>query len=431
MEKLPEVDGKCPSCHKDNRLRSNGNSALPSCCLTQGGGYIVGRSLGRGGFGITYVGKGITNGSKVAIKEYFPASISERASDGYNIRSTGDKEYEVFEEGKQKALVEARTIVRMGDIPNVVRVYNCFRENNTVYIIMEYVDGETLSHRVEKKGAMKWEQGWAVMHPIAMALESIHRRAYVHQDVSPDNVMIRKEDGQSILLDFGAASGIIADGQKHDNVRKDGYAALEQYQDYSRIDGRTDEYAWSATLYYALTGKRPPSATQRSHDAQALIEPRKLHAKMSKETQSVLLRGMAVNPQQRYESMNSLVSALKSAQGHRTGKTHPGLVAAIATFSVAAVLVLSVGLMPDTPGMVRTHVDIPVYDRPNGQEILRLPEEGFFSVLGREKNQGKIWYRVGISTDHELKLFYVSSDHVEVLNSETGKSMIRPYQIQQ
>ena len=101
------------------------------------------------------------------------------------------------------------------------------------------------------------------MKPIGTALGQLHGLNLIHRDISPDNIMIRKDNDQSVLLDFGAASGIVAEGQESVTALKDGYAPLEQYNR-SGINGRADEYAWSATLWYMLTGIKPPSAQQRA-----------------------------------------------------------------------------------------------------------------------------------------------------------------------
>ena len=274
MSQLPEPDGVCPVCGKSNSERLNGAGELPFCLLA--GKYLVGHAMARGGFGLTYVGLDQTDGRRVAVKEFFPAGIAERAEDGIHVRPAGAEMAEAFEEGKRKALQEAGTIARAQDVEGVVRVYDCLTRNNTVYIVMEYIDGKTYAALTAQNGPAKWQELWPRMRPVALALDELHRKNLIHRDISPDNIMVRDADGSCVLLDFGAASGKIAANQEHSKVLKDGYAAIEQYQDHAVIDGRADEYAFCATLYYLLTGERAPGAQQRKYQDGKLKLPLRL-----------------------------------------------------------------------------------------------------------------------------------------------------------
>ncbi len=308
MHELPEVDGKCPVCGADNLERRNGGGELPFCRLA--GKYLVGHAIARGGFGITYVGLDETENRRVAVKEYFPAGYAERREDGIHVRSAGPDADEAFETGKMKALQEAGTIARVQDVPGVVRVYDCFTRNNTVYIIMEFIDGKTYSALIEKNGPEKWQELWPRLRPIAEALARMHQINLIHRDISPDNLMVREEDGSCVLLDFGAASGKIMANQEHAKVLKDGYAAMEQYQDRGEINGRADEYSFCATLYYLLTGERPPTPQQRRYQDAKLRLPIRLNKEMPDKARAALVRGMSVRQEDRYPDMEELIFSL-------------------------------------------------------------------------------------------------------------------------
>lgn len=342
MNKLPAPDAACKACGRDNKTRKNDEGELPFALLA--GKYLIGRALGRGGFGITYVGMNVLLQKRVAIKEYFPADIAQRAADGINVQPVSAETAGQFEAGKQKALEEARIIARVEDIPNVVGVYDCFGRNNTVYIIMEFIEGETFTSYAARKGPAGWKEIWPRMKPVGTALGRLHSLNLIHRDVSPDNIMIRKDNGESVLLDFGGASGVVAEGQESVTALKDGYAPLEQYNR-TGINGRADEYAWSATLWYMLTGVKPPSAQQRAAQQINPRFPHKYRRKVPEPVRKALLKGMAVRQEDRYPTMEKLVAALDD------GDVAPSLTMKIlagtaAVFFLIAVLAIIVGILP-------------------------------------------------------------------------------------
>ncbi len=326
MKPLPSPDGICPACGKNNSVRRNSNGELPPANLANK--FFIGRALGRGGFGITYVGMHCNLGTRVAVKEYFPADISRRAADGIRIEASSPEYTEMFEQGKRKALAEARIIARVQNVPDVVRIYDCFSRNNTVYIIMEYVEGETFADLVSRMGPLRWGEVWPVMRPMGAALDALHGQNLVHRDISPDNIMIRKDNGRAVLLDFGAASATIREGQEREKVLKEGYAAPEQYQDQAGIDGRADIYSWAATLYFTLTGERPPAASQRRFGDGELPWKRK-KGDISRAVRDALARGMAITKEERYSTAGELTAALDSARERKSPWRAAGIAAAV------------------------------------------------------------------------------------------------------
>ncbi len=341
MNRLTSADNTCKVCGKDNRIRKNNEGELPFALLA--GKYLIGHALGRGGFGITYIGLNILLGKRVAIKEYYPADISIRDTDGINVRPLSEETRQQFEAGKQRALEEARIIARVENVTNVVGIYDCFGRNNTVYIIMEYIEGETFASYAARKGPLHWKEIWPLMKPVGTALGQMHRLGLIHRDISPDNIMIRKDNDDSVLLDFGAASNIVSKGQESVTALKDGYAPLEQYGR-NGINGRADEYAWSATLWFMLTGIRPPSAQQRNIQKKELVLPRKCRREMPEQIQKALMKGMAVQQEDRYPTMEKLVAALD------TGKI--GFSVTMKVLSGIAVLFLLIAALALTAGVL-------------------------------------------------------------------------------
>ena len=326
MSRLSSPNGICKACGRDNHRRENETGELPFALLA--GKYLVGHALGRGGFGITYVGLNVMLEKRVAIKEYFPAEIARRSADRIHVEVVSPEMTAQYEHGKQQVLEEARMIAQVQNVPNVVGIYDCFGRNNTVYIIMEFIDGESFSEYAGREGAVSWQKIWPMMRPVGVALEKLHRRGLVHRDISPDNIMVRRDDGSSVLLDFGAASAALMEGQAHPTALKDGYAAIEQYRHTEGINGRTDEYSWCATLWYMLTGTKPPSAPQRAAlGADPSVPPRAL-SHFNKAVREVLLRGMAIRQEDRYPDMEHLIRALEEA-GERPPRSRRVLWAAL------------------------------------------------------------------------------------------------------
>ena len=430
MHELPSPNGVCPICGRDNSERRNGNGELPYALLA--GKYIVGRALGRGGFGVTYVGQNVKLGKRVAIKEYFPADIAVRAPDRMTIQASSPENEAMFEEGKRKALDEARTIAMINSVPDVVRIYDCFSRNNTVYIIMEYIEGETLASRVARQGAMKWNEAWADMLPIAEALGKLHRQNLVHRDISPDNIMIHRGNGRPVLLDFGAASAKQYDGQKHGKLLKEGYAAMEQYQETSAIDGRTDEYSWSATLYYLVTGVRPANPMQRRFNEGCVRTPRKMRVRMPARAEAVLMKGMEVAPEDRYDTMEDLVEAMRAADaGGGTPRTKPAFSPWRAAGAACASLLAAVTLgstyigLRESGRMVCAPSGTQAYSEPSGTGQMTFDRDTYLRVLGTQRSGDLNWYKVCVPVDRELMVYYLSERDAEPVERARWNEEIR------
>ena len=275
------------------------------------GRYRVGEILGEGGFGITYLGHDIKLDIPVAIKEYYPFGVAVRQNtSSLDISVSRSDSSEIFRKGKESFLTEARNLGRFSDEESVVYVRDHFEANNTAYIIMEYLDGQSLKDYVEANGPMTFEQVFALLEPIMDVLDKIHAAGMIHRDVSPSNMFILK-NGKVKLLDFGTARDINADGEKSLSVvLKPGYAPVEQYQSHGAQGPWSDVYALCASIYKLITGVTPENAVNRI-SGDKLKRPSELGAEISPVEENALMAGLEVRAADRIGSMKELKSAFQ------------------------------------------------------------------------------------------------------------------------
>lgn len=270
--------------------------------------YLVGRVLGEGGFGITYIGCDLRLELKVAIKEYYPVDRATRnASASLEVTNFIGPSAKSFERGKQKFLGEAQVMARLDKQQVIVSVRDFFEINNTAYIVMEYIEGITFRELVEKKGGkIPAEELFPMVEPLFHALSIIHENGLIHRDISPDNLML--ENGKIRLLDFGCAREASRGTETMTIALKHGYAPIEQYQQKGQGPW-TDIYALSATIYYCLTGKVPPQALDRITEDELLL-PSKLGIHISPGIEKALLKGMKLQPNRRFASAEEMWRAI-------------------------------------------------------------------------------------------------------------------------
>jgi len=226
--------------------------------------YRIQRVLGQGAFGITYLALDINLDRLVAIKEYMPGQMATRAAD-LVIQPQSDEHREDFHWGLQRFVEEARTLTRF-EHPNLVRVLNVFELHGTAYMVMNYELGESLQQVLKRNRTLDERSLVGILVPLMNGLELIHGKGFVHRDIKPGNIFIRN-DGSPVLLDFGSARQTRghADPQTLTTLVSPGYAPIEQYTSKSNRQGPwTDIYGLAATLYRAISGSAPSSATDRS-----------------------------------------------------------------------------------------------------------------------------------------------------------------------
>ncbi|MFA7240276.1 MAG: serine/threonine-protein kinase [Sulfuricellaceae bacterium] len=220
------------------------------------------RVLGVGGFGITYLGKDTTLNLKVAIKEYFPNELAVR-DENLNVLPKSPDCEETYRWGLDRFLQEAQLLARFNH-PNIVRVLRFFEANDTAYMMMQYEDGESLDDKLKKAGAPPDEDYLQrILFPLLDGLKAMHDQGFLHRDIKPGNIYIRRSDGSPVLLDFGAARAQMRGNEQLTAIVTPGYAPFEQYFADGYQGPWSDIYAFGAVVYKAITGKPPPEAASR------------------------------------------------------------------------------------------------------------------------------------------------------------------------
>lgn len=302
-----ELGGYCPHCGFGEN-EEQPYLALPLGTLLNGR-YMLGKVLGVGGFGITYLGYDLTLDIKVAIKEYMPSSIATRNSDRYNVTLTGRTEDD-YRQGMENFLEEAKILAKLQNTPNIVSVQNYFKENNTAYFVMEYIDGMSLKdYLADQGGKIPYVQALAILEPIMEALVQVHALNLLHRDISPDNIYITSR-GESRLLDFGAARFALGDGKSVSVILKHGYAPEEQYSSHGNQGPWTDVYAMGATFYRCITGMLPPDSVERIR-VDALKAPSELGIIIPRHIEQAILKALAVKTEDRFPNMGALLRTLR------------------------------------------------------------------------------------------------------------------------
>lgn len=254
--------GVCTYCK-----RPAGNDAdrpaqtLPARFLLCGRQYYLGRVLGNGGFGITYLAWDQKNNRRVAVKEFFPRHLAVRGEDGIRV-IVHQQQREEFEHAKMRFQEEAQTLYELRHVPEVIDIFHLFEENGTAYYVMELLHGQDLKGYLGAKGVMSWAQLQQPVCMILRALNAVHKRQMIHRDISPDNIFML-QDGGAKLIDFGNARSYMS-ANPLTKIVKTRFAPVEQFSDDEGRQGPwTDIYSLSVTLYYALSGILPPPAAER------------------------------------------------------------------------------------------------------------------------------------------------------------------------
>lgn len=254
----------CPECGNKCSEHFAQSTELPAGTIIGGGRYMAGKSIGSGGFGITYVGRDLNINKKVLIKETFYSGIFFRNC--YNTSSSNPLEVTYqsdisFDKIISKTRKECESLSKAESLDNIVKVYDFFAENNTAYIITEFIDGVTLSNKINNSGCYKWEELYSKIKPLIQSLAELHDMGILHRDIKPANIMLKptKHSGDRfVLIDFGLAHSLSAPAAATTGLAfSPGYAPIEQ-RTFSGVEGTfIDVYSLAATIYFALTGETP------------------------------------------------------------------------------------------------------------------------------------------------------------------------------
>lgn len=305
-------NGVCAKCGFDmNGYTVMPHHLVPGTLVKQR--YKIGRVLGEGGFGITYIGIDTVLNLKVAIKEFYMSGYVNRNHDASpNVFATLGTHRDTFEKNREKFLNEARVLAQFYGEAGIVGVRDFCEENGTAYIIMDFLNGVDLKTYLEQKGRLAPEDAVKLLMPVMTSLQHVHAEGIIHRDISPDNIMVM-EDGSTKLLDFGAAREISqTDIKSLSVILKPGYAPEEQYRSKGRQGPWTDVYALAATLYKCIVGATPDDAMERMY-RDRLPSPAAVDAACPIAISNVIIKGLAVRQADRYQDVASFLADLKTA----------------------------------------------------------------------------------------------------------------------
>ena len=275
--------------------------------------YVIGKSLGSGGFGITYLAWDQTLEVAMAIKEYLPTNLAMRTHNDQSVKPNHENSEKSFHYYMDKFLEEARMLAQFNDEKGIVSVQDVFKENGTIYIVMYYINGIDLErYLLEKGGKLDADEALKIMKIVMDSLSKVHENGLIHRDISPDNIYITS-DKQVKLLDFGASRYTIGQGEKTLSViMKRGYAPLEQYTAKGKQGPWTDVYSAAATLYKLMTGTKPEEPLDRM-DGNGIKSPKALGADIDFYVDLAIMKALELRPENRYQTMKEFLNAL---EGH-------------------------------------------------------------------------------------------------------------------
>ncbi len=268
--------------------------------------YLIGRALGQGGFGITYLAWDMNLNLKLAIKEYLPQELAYRTGGQSEVSIYKKSLADNFNYGLEKFLEEARTLARFNEYPNIISVRDYFKANGTAYLVMNHIEGVTLKEYLEsRKEPLPFEQALNIFMPVLDALKEVHSAGILHRDISPDNLLIDAK-GRVVLIDFGAARQAMGEQSRSISmIMKAGYSPIEQYQSKGKQGPWTDIYAVTASFYRAIIGEVPPDALDRIEN-DTLILPTELGIDIEKNQELAIEKALSLQAKDRYQTIEEL-----------------------------------------------------------------------------------------------------------------------------
>lgn len=278
----------------------------PGTVLTER--YLVGRMIGEGSFGVTYIGRDLLLGIIVAIKEYFPLSYGSRDA------RKGEQVIYIYQDNDKKGLEhfyrEAKLLSQFHMLDGIVSVRDFFYANETAYIVMDYIKGITLKEHVKKNGAVEGKEALAMIRPVIRSLHIVHQADIIHRDISPDNLLLT-EQKKLVLVDFGSAR--VEDSTMTQSMTvmfKRGYTPKEQYLRRGKLGAWSDIYSLCATMYFMLTGVVPNEAIERMLQDTIVPLPKMSSVSLAQKQKNAIMKGICVKPEERWQSMLELYDAL-------------------------------------------------------------------------------------------------------------------------
>ena len=316
MNEMPAGTSVCPVCRFDASGYHCAPHVLPPFTILNGR-YLLGKTLGAGGFGITYMAYDLSGNMRVAIKELYLSELLYRMPSGDIRVDARQGSIAFYNACKDKFLREAYMLQELEDKQGIVNIYDFFEEHNTAYIVMEYLDGADLSNYLNKAGGkLSFTEAFELLRPIMHSLISMHRAGIFHRDISPDNIRCLSNGGMKVM-DLGSAKYNYSEENSGIVSVKKGYAPQEQYTSGFKVGPWMDVYAIAATFYRCITGEKPKESIARADDDDISL-PSAMGAAISRKQEKVLLKGLALRPEDRYQDMREFYNALKEAAGFVT-----------------------------------------------------------------------------------------------------------------
>ena len=306
--KVSDAEGICPYCGREKTGQQTWSKALaPGTILNTK--ILIGNILGKGGYGITYIGYDMLLEYPVAVKEFFPDEMVDRSPDGKTVLVLDEVNNEEYEKETKAYLREARILAEFSKFPGIVAIKDLFYENNTGYLIMEYLKSGNLRKYIDDQGGwLSVEESLNLMEPVISILGKLHKSGLLHRDISPDNIMM-DEDGSIKLIDFGGSRKMgVANQQVF--LGKWGFAPLEQMLSKLSEQGPwTDIYGICATLYCMMTGDVPQSSYERN-EKDELVDLANYTIQIDKKLAKAIMKGLSMRPRDRQQSIEELYKDL-------------------------------------------------------------------------------------------------------------------------
>ena len=332
----------CPGCGRKEGTPAESPLQLPPRTVLVGR-YLLGRVLGQGGFGITYLAWDLNLNRKLAVKEYFPREVCGRGRDEVTVRPLSQRSVEAYNYGLGKFVEEGRALAHFRDHPGIVTLLDFLEANGTAYIVMAYVEGVTFEQYLnEHGGKLSFEAALDILVPVMDALREVHRAGMLHRDVSPSNIYLDK-NRQVRILDFGATRYAMREQSQSLTVLfKPGYTPFEQYSSRGKQGAWTDVYALGATFYTAITGQTPAEAPDRSREDN-LTPPSRLGAAIPPDAEAALMKALAVHAEDRYQTIEEFQKEVLSRCEPKPGSAPPNFVNRYLLAAACLLILTSVG----------------------------------------------------------------------------------------
>lgn len=315
MNQIEDHRVTCPYCGFNERdLKQESYYLDPGTIV--GGKYIVGKVLSYGGHTVSYLGMDAEAGRKVIVKEYLPSDFSTRSEGETDVTIySGDGQVQ-FEQGLTNFLNEANRIEHLSDIEGIAKVYDCVAQNDTGYVISEYVQGHTLKEILDSGKTYSVNEAKAFMIQILRGLTKVHKLNIIHCDIAPETIMVT-ESGDIKLLDFGATRYVTtANSKSLSIILKRGYAPEEQYRSKGVRGPWTDVYALGAVMYRMITGKAPQESVERILEDE-VKEPSKMGVAISQNVENALMNALNIYQEERTPSADVFLKELQSSDVRR------------------------------------------------------------------------------------------------------------------